>query len=235
MSQNSMRMTTKRLLVIDENLKTATSLKQSLNELSYEADIADADKTGKLLALSGLYDLILIAVKNTSSIGFQFCRIVRDNNYQIPILILSASEEIEDKLWGFECGCDDFLSVPFNTSELKARIKVLLRRAEQIPVSIDKIRIADLEINRYSKTIFRNNTHIKLSSKEFNLLEYLAVNKGKVVSRSELSEKAWNRKFDQSSNIVDVYINSLRNKMDNGFNPNLIQTRIGFGYVMQEQ
>ena len=131
--------------------------------------------------------------------------------------------------------CDDFLSVPFNTSELKARIKVLLRRAEQIPVSIDKIRIADLEINRYSKTIFRNNTHIKLSSKEFNLLEYLAVNKGKVVSRSELSEKAWNRKFDQSSNIVDVYINSLRNKMDNGFNPNLIQTRIGFGYVMQEQ
>ena len=104
MDQNALKMTAKRLLVIDENLKTATSLKQSLNEFKYEADLAYADKTGKSLALSGLYDLILIAVKNSTSIGFQFCRIVRDRDYQIPILMLSASEEIEDKLWGFECG-----------------------------------------------------------------------------------------------------------------------------------
>jgi len=235
MNPKATGMSTKRLLIIEENLKTASSLKQSLNEFGYEADIAYVDETGEALALSGHYDLILIAVKTIESDGYQFCKSVRENNYQVPILILSASEKIEDKLFGFECGCDDYLSIPFHISELKARIRVLLRRVMEAPVAVDTIQIADLEINRYAKTAFRNRRPIKLSSKEYNLLEYLAVNRGKVVSRSELSEKAWNKKFDQRSNIVDVYINSLRNKMDNGHHQSLIKTRIGFGYVMQEQ
>lgn len=224
----------KRILVIENDSKISFAVKIGLENYSYVADVAYDGIMGKSLALSGLYDLIVLDSKLPTLNGFQLCSIIRENNELVPIMMLSVSENLKDKLQGFECGADDYLSIPFEFKELLARIKVMLKRAQQKPLQNGRIRVGDLEIDRNAKTIIRGGKTIELSSKEYNILEYLALNQGKVVSRSELLEKVWGKNLDLSSNVVDVYINFLRNKMDNGYTTQLIQTRVGLGYVLKD-
>ena len=141
---------------------------------------------------------------------------------------------MEDKLQGFDYGADDYIPKPFDFKELIARIKALLKRSQTQIVSAGVIKIADLEINLDAKTISRSGIEIELRTKEYTLLEYMAINKGKVISRSELIEKVWGANFDFNSNVVDVYINFLRNKIDKDFTPQLIHTRVGLGYVLKD-
>lgn len=227
-------MPAKRILLIENDSSVSAYIKTGLESHDYAADIAYDGIMGKSLALSGLYDLILLDIKIPLFAGFQLCRIIRENNTQIPIILLSATKELEDKLHGFDCGADDYLAIPLELEELMARIKVFLKRNQQIPPKVNNIRIADLEIDHDAKTITRGGNIIELSSKEYHLLEYLVHNEGKVVSRSELIEKVWGKSIDLNSNVVDVYINFLRNKMDSGYTSQLIHTRVGLGYVLKD-
>ncbi len=223
-----------KILIIEDEPKMASFIKMGLEDADYSADIAYDGMTGKSLALSNKYDLILTDVTLPLLNGFQVCQAIRKNNHNIPIMLLSSLERTEDKLQGFESGADDYLIKPFDFKELLARIKALLRRIQNNPVSSDIIKIANLEINRDSKVVSRSDSPIILSAKEYALLEYLALNRNRVINRTELTEKVWGEGSDTSTNIVDVYINFLRKKMDSNYAPHLIHTRVGFGYILHE-
>lgn len=223
-----------KILIVEDESRVAAFIKMGLEECGYTTDIAYDGMVGKSLALSIQYDLIVLDINLPHINGFQLCKIIRENNLQTPILMLTALGRMEDKLQGFEYGADDYLSKPFEFKELLARIKALLKRSRAQPMSAGIIKIADLEINLDAKTITRAGIEIELRSKEYTLLEYMAIKKGKVISRSELIENVWGTNFDINSNVVDVYINFLRNKMDKDFTPQLIHTRVGMGYVLKD-
>jgi two-component system, OmpR family, copper resistance phosphate regulon response regulator CusR len=223
-----------KILIVEDESRVAAFIKMGLEECGYTTDIAYDGMMGKSLALSIQYDLIVLDINLPHINGFQLCKLIRENNLQTPILMLTALGRMEDKLQGFEYGADDYLSKPFEFKELLARIKALLKRSRAQPMSAGVIKIADLEINLDAKTITRAGIEIELRSKEYTLLEYLATKKGKVISRSELIENVWGTNFDINSNVVDVYINFLRNKMDKDFTPQLIHTRVGMGYVLKD-
>ena len=156
-------------------------------------------------------------------------------NAQIPILMLTALRNIDEKTRGFEAGADDYLLKPFEVRELILRIKALLKRASA-PIPVEQIlKIADLELHKDEMKVIRAGKSINLSLKEYKLLEYMIINKDKVISRSELTDQVWGLNFDTGTNVVDVFINFLRNKMDNDFEPKLIHTRFGIGYVLSDK
>lgn len=222
------------ILIIEDESKVAAFIKAGLEEVGYVTDIAYDGLIGKSKALSGNFDLIILDINLPVINGFHLCSQIRESNTAIPILMLTAMGRMEDKLQGFESGADDYLPKPFDFKELLARIKALLKRNAQIPTITGSIKIADLIIDRDAKTVSRSGLSINLSSKEYNLLEYLALNKGKVISRAELLQRVWGPKQDVNSNVVDVYVNFLRNKMDANFPVQLIHTRVGLGYVLKE-
>lgn len=222
------------ILIIEDESKVAAFIKAGLEEVGYATDIAYDGLIGKSKALSGNFDLIILDINLPVINGFHLCSQIRESNTAIPILMLTAMGRMEDKLQGFESGADDYLPKPFDFKELLARIKALLKRNAQIPIITGSIKIADLIIDRDAKTVSRSGLSINLSSKEYNLLEYLALNKGKVISRAELLQRVWGPKQDVNSNVVDVYVNFLRNKMDANFPVQLIHTRVGLGYVLKE-
>jgi two-component system, OmpR family, copper resistance phosphate regulon response regulator CusR len=223
-----------KILIVEDEPKVAGFIKKGLEESYYVAEIAYDGITGKAMALSNNYDLIILDINLPLLNGFQLCKIIRENNQQIPILMLTALGGLEEKVKGFGYGADDYLLKPFEFKELLARIWSLLKRAKYSIPLCSLIQIADLEINRDNKTISRSGKHIELSAKEYALLEFLAINKGKLFSRLELTEKVWDINFDTGTNVVDVYINFLRKKMDNNFTPKLIHTRVGLGYILKE-
>ncbi|HEY9123575.1 MAG TPA: response regulator transcription factor [Bacteroidales bacterium] len=223
------------ILVIEDEPKVAQFIKNGLDESGFIADIATDGIQGKTKALSGKYQLIVLDINLPHINGFQLCKIIRAERKDIPILMLTALSSLDDKIKGFDEGADDYLVKPFEFAELLARIKALIKRyyskAETKPIII----IEDLCIDRESKKVTRNNKPIELTAKEFLLLEYLALHEGKVVSRNELSENVWGINFDTGTNVVDVYINFLRKKIDSSFDKKLIHTRIGLGYVLSTQ
>ena len=227
-------MSVEKILIVEDDSRIAAFIKMGLEECGYEIEIAYDGMIGKSYALSGKHDLIVMDVNLPQINGFQLCKTIRENNLQVPIIMLSALESLEDKLLGFEYGADDYLTKPFELKELIARIKVFLKRSRTMPVLERVLKIADLEINLNKKTISRAGIEIELRTKEYTLLEYMALNKGKVLNRSELIEKVWGSNLDINSNVVDVYINFLRNKIDKDYSPQLIHTRVGLGYVLKE-
>jgi two-component system, OmpR family, copper resistance phosphate regulon response regulator CusR len=223
-----------KILIVEDEPKVAAFIKKGLEESCYDAEIAYDGLIVKAMALSNKYDLIILDINLPQLNGFQLCKIIRDNNQSVPVLMLTALSGLEEKIRGFDYGADDYLLKPFEFKELLVRIKALLRRASFVPPASNIIRIADLEINRDSKLVIRKGKNIDLTAKEYNLLEYLALNKGRVVSRLELSEKVWDINFDTGTNVIDVYINFLRKKMDNNFDTQLIHTRVGIGYILDD-
>lgn len=222
------------VLIVEDEPKVAGFIKLGLEEEGFKADIAYDGIMGKSMILSNTYNLLILDLNLPLLNGFELCKIVRAKDPNIPILMLTALGGIDEKIKGFESGADDYLLKPFEFRELVVRIKALLKRTTVSPESLNILRIADLEVNRDLKVVKRSGKTIQLTAKEYSLLEFLLLNKNKVFNRLELVEQLWGLNFDTGTNIVEVYINFLRKKIDTGFEPRLIHTRIGMGYYLSE-
>lgn len=224
-----------KILIVEDEPKVAAFIKKGLEENGYLVDVAYDGLMGKTMALSQNFNLIILDLNLPYINGFQLCKIIRGSNSKIPVLMLTAMSGIDEKIEGFESGADDYLLKPFEVRELVLRIKALIKRSSDTFHNEQIIRIADLEINQIEKKVTRAGQRIPLRAKEYQLLEYLVLNKDKVLDRLEISERVWGNNFDTGTNVIDVYINLLRKKMDNNFEPKLIRTRVGMGYVLTEE
>lgn len=227
----------KRILIIEDDQRITENLTKGLQEKGFDTEVAYDGQIGLRLALSGRFDLILLDVNLPVMNGYEVCGKVREKDSQIPIIMLTALGETDDKITGFEKGADDYIVKPFEYRELIARVNVFLKRAyAENENNANLLRIADLEINLESKMASRQGKTIDLTPKEFSLLEYLIRNKGKVVSKAEIAEKIWEgNNAENSLNVIEVYINFLRKKIDKDFEPKLIHTKTGMGYVLKDE
>ena len=223
-----------KILIVEDEPKVAAFIQKGLEENGFASDVAFDGLIGKAKSLSNHYKLIILDLNLPHINGFQLCRIIRENNPTVPVLMLTALGGIEEKVMGFEAGADDYLLKPFEVRELVLRIKALLKRSQETQQESEVIRIADLEIHLNEKKVTRAGQAIRLKAKEYKLLEFLALNRDRVLDRLEISENVWGINFDTGTNVIDVYINFLRKKMDNDFEPKLIHTRVGLGYVLTD-
>jgi two-component system copper resistance phosphate regulon response regulator CusR len=224
----------KRILIIEDDLRIAQNISKGLLEKGFETEVAYDGKIGLKLALSNTFDLILLDLNLPELNGYEVCSEVRKKKPTIPIIMLTALGETEDKIEGFERGADDYLVKPFDFRELLARINVFIKRNQTVSSSSENVlKIADLEMDLEAKTVMRGGQKIDLTPKEFALLEYLIKNKGKVVSKIDISSNLWDHQ--QSLNAVEVYINFLRKKIDKDYTPRLIQTKTGMGYMLSDE
>ena len=219
-----------RVLLVEDEPSAARMLAKGLREHGYAVDLA-ADGEQALYDQSvNEYDLIILDVMLPRKDGFEVCRAIRGEGSGVPILMLTARDAVDDRIGGLDCGADDYLTKPFDFGELLARLRALLRRPDALLP--ESIRISDLEINFHARRVKRANREIQLTSKEYTLLEYLARNVDRVLSRGEIAEHVWDQTFDLFSNSIEVHIQRLRRKVDEGHSLKLIQTRRGEGYVL---
>lgn len=224
-----------KILLVEDEAKVAAFIKKGLEEQSFEVDVAFDGAMGKRLALHNQYDVMIMDVNMPQINGFELVKIIRQEGITTPILMLTAFGTTDDKITGFDAGADDYLVKPFEFRELLARIKSLHKRTGENTVHKGKkLVILDLELDLDEKSVKRAGKKIDLTAKEFALLEYFLRNKGKVISRVEIAEKVWDLKFDTGTNVIDVYINFLRKKIDKDFDKKLIHTMVGMGYIMKE-
>ena len=223
------------ILVIEDEVNVSSFVKKGLEEEGYVVDVAFDGQMGLKLACSKEYDAIVLDIVLPQMNGTEVCwRYRQDMGYEIPILMLTALSTTDDIVRGLEIGADDYLPKPFKFRELLARIKALIRRKSMGGTS-KKYQFADLILDTDTKTVTRSGQKIELTSKEFRLLEYFISNPLRVLSRTTLLENVWDKNIDFNTNIVDVYVNYLRNKIDKGFETKLIHTIIGMGYVLKEE
>lgn len=221
-----------KILIIEDEPKVVDFIKRGLEEQGYEIDVAFDGQLGEKLAKRNHYDIILLDVILPFINGFEVCKRIRETKQDIPVLMLTALGTTDDKVSGFDSGADDYLVKPFEFRELLARIKSLTKRYSGVIRTSNVIKADDLELDIEKKSAIRNGKVIELTAKEFLLLEYLMINKGRVLSRADIAEKVWEVTFDSGTNVVDVYINILRKKIDKDFEKKLIHTRIGHGYIL---
>ncbi|MCB2407984.1 response regulator transcription factor [Hymenobacter lucidus] len=224
-----------KILLVEDEPKVASFLHKGLTEQTHAVDIATDGVTGLRLALSNPYDLLILDNLLPGLSGLDVCRQVRTQNSSVPILMLTALGETDDKIRGLDAGADDYLVKPFAFQELLARIRALVRRRHEGPTGDTVLRLVDLTLDPSRKLVQRAGQPIQLTAREFALLEYLLRNQGRVVSRVDILEQVWETSFDTGSNVIDVYINFLRKKVDKDFTPKLIHTLVGMGYVMREE
>jgi two-component system, OmpR family, copper resistance phosphate regulon response regulator CusR len=224
-----------KILLIEDEPKVSSFIKEGLEEECYEVEVAFDGQMGKRLALKNDYDFILLDIIIPYINGIELCKEIRKTKPEIPILMLTALGTIDDKMSGFDVGADDYLVKPFEFKELLARIRAIVNRTTDTKSLGNTLKVADLIMDLDEKTVYRCNIKIELTAREFNLLELFIRNKNRVLSRTEISEKVWDINFDTRTNIVDVYVNYLRNKVDRDFAFKLINTQIGFGYVLKEE
>ena len=222
------------ILLIEDEANVSAFIKKGLEEESYHVDVAFDGLTGKELALQEVYDLILLDLILPGINGLEVCRILREMEIETPILMLTALGSTENIVSGLRTGADDYLVKPFKFNELLARVKALIRRYQNRTTINPVIEIGGLELNDETKEVKRFGKIIKLTAMEFSLLQYLMNNRGIVKSRYQIIEAVWGNTYDNCSNVVDVYINYLRNKMDKDFSPKLIHTVTGMGYILKE-
>ncbi|TVT39064.1 response regulator transcription factor [Hymenobacter setariae] len=227
-------MPTKILLVEDEP-KVSAFIRRGLEEEGYEVTVAYDGTFGQRLALSEELDLLILDVILPGQSGLDVLKAVRAQNQELPILMLTALGTTQDKLLGFDGGADDYLVKPFDFAELLARVRALTRRRGHAEAKGSQLRLADLVVDTAAKTVVRAGQPIKLTAREFNLLELLLRHQGRVLSRGEIAEHTWEEAFDAGSNVIDVYVNYLRNKVDKGYDKKLIHTVVGMGYVLREE
>jgi heavy metal response regulator len=220
-----------RILVVEDEKKIASFIRRGLKEEGYAVDVALDGEEGYRLICENDYDVILLDLMLPKLDGLTLCRQVRQDGIQTPIIMLTAKSAVADKVTGLDAGANDYLTKPFAFEELLARIRVVLRPTSQPPT---KLQVADLSLDLLTHTVTRNGREIPLSAKEFALLEYLMRNAGTVVSRTMIYEHVWDIDFDTSTNVIDVYINYLRNKIDAGFEKKLIHTVRGRGYMLKD-
>jgi two-component system, OmpR family, copper resistance phosphate regulon response regulator CusR len=221
------------ILLVEDEPKVAEFIRKGLKEQQHTIDVAYDGLYGEKLALANEYDLIILDVIIPYMNGIELCRQIRKYKVDVPILMLTAMGTTQDKITGFDAGVDDYLVKPFHFEELLARIKALGRR-KLLSAPGTVYRISDLEVDTYKKTVKRNDKKIELTAKEFALLELLVVNRNRVMSRAYIAETVWGIDFNRGTNVIDVYINYLRNKIDKEFGQPLIHTVIGMGYVLKD-
>lgn len=220
-----------RILVVEDEKKIAAFIKRGLKEEGYAVDIAADGEEGYRLICENDYDVILLDLMLPKLDGLTLCRQVRQDGVQTPIIMLTAKSAVADKVTGLDAGANDYITKPFAFEELLARIRVLLRTAGHPPT---RLQVADLTLDLLTHTVTRAGKEIPLSAKEFALLEYLMRNAGTVVTRTMIYEHVWDIDFDTSTNVIDVYINYLRNKIDAGHEKKLIHTVRGRGYMLKD-
>jgi DNA-binding response OmpR family regulator len=223
-----------KILIVEDEPKVASFIKKGLEENNYEAEIAYDGISAEKLARLYKYNLYILDLIIPGISGLDLCKKLKTLNENIPVLMLTALGTTDDKLLGFEAGADDYLVKPFEFRELLARIKVLIKKGEQLSDSSNKLLVADLELDLDKKTANRGSSSIELTAKEFSLLEYFMRNQGRVLSRNDIAENVWDIDFDFGTNVVDVYVNFLRKKIDKEFSTKLIHTKVGFGYIFGE-
>lgn len=222
-----------RILVVEDEPKVASFLKRGLEENGFSAEIAYDGSIGKRMFDAGDYDVLILDINLPYKNGIELCREIRSSNQKIPVLMLTALGTTEDKLLGFDSGADDYLVKPFEFRELLARIRSLLKRISVAEAGGNILKFLDLEMNLDTYEVIRGEKIIDLTQKEFALLEFLLRNKGRVVSRIDIAEKVWDITFDTGTNVIDVYVNFLRKKIDRDFSQKLIHTQTGVGYILK--
>ncbi|MEN9363658.1 MAG: hypothetical protein RI903_966 [Bacteroidota bacterium] len=222
-----------KILLIEDEPKTVQSLKQGLEENHYAVEVAYDGLLARQLATRNTYQLIISDIIIPGMNGIELCKELRSLGIQTPILMLTALSTTDDKLIGFEAGADDYLAKPFDFKEFLARVKALIKRSNQTILEAQTLRFADLEMDLTSHLVSRSGQSINLTSKEFQLLEYFLRNQEKVLSKAEIAENIWEVEDENSSNLIEVYVNYLRKKVDKGFSSKLIHTQFGMGYILR--
>ncbi|MGI8952604.1 MAG: response regulator transcription factor [Chitinophagaceae bacterium] len=222
-----------KILIVEDEQKIADTLKLGLTENDFFAEAAYDGNTGYKLFQTHIFNLIVLDINLPDFNGYELCKLIRKKSTEIPIIMLTVFSSLEDKIEGYNAGADDYLIKPFEFKELLMKIKVLLKRTMNQSFSAVILKAGDLEMNLDSKEVKRGNNIINLTTKEFQLLEYLLRNKNKVVSRADIAIHVWDIDFDTNTNVIDVYINYVRNKIDKQFKQKLIQTQVGMGYILK--
>jgi two-component system copper resistance phosphate regulon response regulator CusR len=223
-----------RLLIIEDERKIADTLQGGLCEQGFDASTAYDGYAGLRAFDSGVYDLIILDVNLPGINGLDLCRVIRKTNEQIPVIMLTSMSQLKNKVDGYDAGADDYITKPFEFRELLLKIRAVLKRTLTQPAHGSRVlKAADLILNLDTKEAQRGDTMIRLTAKEFQLLEYLLRNKNRVVSRADLAINVWDIDFDTNTNVIDVYINYVRNKVDKPFGQKLIQTQVGMGYILK--
>ena len=224
-----------KLLVIEDEPKTVQAIRQGLEESQFEVDVAYDGMLAKRLALNNAYSVIITDLVLPGLNGYELCRQLRSEGLTTPILMLTALSETEDKVLGFDAGADQYLTKPFQFAELLSRVQALAKRSSQLSIVFQILRYGGIEMNIDTKSVTREDQHIDLTAKEFALLEFLMRNPGRVLSKALIAEYVWDITFDTGTNVVEVYINYLRKKIDKGFAKKLIHTHFGMGYMFKEE
>jgi two-component system copper resistance phosphate regulon response regulator CusR len=220
-----------KILIVEDEQKTGDYLRQGLTEAGFVVDLARSGIDGKHQALTEDYDLVVLDIMLPGLDGWQVLRDIRRAGKQMPVLFLTARDRVEDRVKGLESGADDYLLKPFAFSELLARVRTLLRRGKTIEV--ERLRAADMELDLLRRRVTRGGKRIDLTAKEFALLELLLRRQGEVLPRSLIASQVWDMNFDSDTNVIEVAVRRLRAKVDDGFEPKLIRTVRGMGYLIE--
>lgn len=224
-----------RILLVEDELKTLHSLRQGMEEQGWTVNTATEGDSGLRLASNDDYDVIVSDITLPGISGLQMCIQLRALGIRTPILLLTALSDTDDKVTGLEAGADDYLAKPFEFRELLARVKALARRPTASVRPENVIRFSDVVLDFNAKKVSRAGKEIGLTPREFALLEFFLRNPGVVLSKVEIAEKVWDLNFDTGTNVIEVYVNYLRNKLDKGFDKKLLHTLFGQGYVLREE
>lgn len=219
-----------RILIVEDEKKVSAFIEQGLQELGYQVDVADAPKFARELLKKKVFDLIILDVMLPETNGFDFAKEIRSSNLSCFILMLTAMSTTKDKIQGLDSGADDYLSKPFEFEELLARIRALTRRKGDDKTA--QLKNGDLVVDLITRSVSREGMRIELTTKEFSLLEFLMRHLNQVVDRNAIARQVWGTEFDPDSNVIDVYINHLRKKIDSPFSKKLLKTVVGQGYVL---
>ncbi len=224
----------RKILVVEDEKKIADTLKMGLSENGFEVDVAYDGKIGYQLLMSRDFDLVILDINLPGMNGYDLCKAIRYRNMGMLVIMLTSMSSLDDKIEGYDAGADDYIVKPFEFRELLLKIRALLKRTagQAMPVG-NILRAADLEMNLDNKEVHRAGQKIRLTAKEFQLLEYLMRNKNRVVSRADLAINVWDVDFNTNTNVIDVYISYVRNKVDKDFEQKLIQTQVGMGYILK--
>jgi DNA-binding response OmpR family regulator len=225
----------RKILLVEDEPKIADSLKLGLEETGYSVVVAYDGSIGYKLFLSQNFDLVILDINLPGLNGYELCKKIRERNTLVPVVMLTALNALNDKIEGYDAGADDYIAKPFEFRELLLKIRVLMKRTHTMNVPVGNfLKAADLQMNLDSKEVRRNDVPINLTAKEFQLLEYLLRNKNRVVTRADIAINVWEIDFDTNTNVIDVYINYVRNKVDKKFEKKLIHTQVGMGYILKD-
>jgi len=222
-----------RLLIVEDQVKMAEFLKKGLTDAGYSVDIANTGVLAESLCSAHTYDMVVLDIGLPDQSGLDIAKHLRQKGYSNPILMLTAYSSVTDKVSGLDAGADDYLTKPFSFDELLARVRALLRRKAPVTTNNTLLKYSNVEMDLIQRKVKRNEQLISLTTKEFALLEYFIRNAEKPLTRPQIAQNVWDLQFDSESNVIDVYVNFLRKKIDAAPNKKLIQTVVGVGYIFK--